>query len=72
MLGLAPDSRGLLPDCDVARLKEFGEALSEREGNNLALNMPRFPLKRAPLSTEIPTRSGLRRQVRIMQRSKST
>jgi alpha-L-fucosidase len=27
MIGLAPDNRGLLPDSDVARLKEFGEAL---------------------------------------------
>jgi alpha-L-fucosidase len=27
MIGLAPDNRGLLPDEDVNRLKEFGEAL---------------------------------------------
>jgi alpha-L-fucosidase len=27
MIGLAPDNRGLLPDADVNRLKEFGEAL---------------------------------------------
>ena len=37
MLGLAPDNRGLLPDSDVARLKEFGEALHTRYSNNLAL-----------------------------------
>lgn len=27
VLGLAPDERGLLPDSDVARLREFGEAV---------------------------------------------
>jgi alpha-L-fucosidase len=37
MLGLAPDRRGLLPDSDVARLEEFGKALRERYGHNLAL-----------------------------------
>jgi alpha-L-fucosidase len=38
MLGLAPDNRGLLPDNDVARLKEFGDALRRRAQNNLALH----------------------------------
>ena len=28
MIGLAPDDRGLLPDADVSRLKEFGEAVN--------------------------------------------
>ena len=37
MLGLAPDHRGLLPESDVARLEEFGEALRERYAHNLAL-----------------------------------
>jgi alpha-L-fucosidase len=37
MLGLAPDNRGLLPDSDVARLKEFGIAVHERYAHNLAL-----------------------------------
>ena len=37
MLGLAPDSRGLLPDSDVKRLAEFGAALRKRAENNLAL-----------------------------------
>ena len=37
MLGLAPDNRGLLPDSDVARLKEFGDALRERSAHNLSL-----------------------------------
>jgi alpha-L-fucosidase len=32
MLGLAPNRHGLLPDADVKRLKEFGEALQARYG----------------------------------------
>jgi alpha-L-fucosidase len=36
MLGLAPDNRGLLPDSDVARLKEFGEAVRAHYSHNLA------------------------------------
>jgi alpha-L-fucosidase len=35
VLGIAPDRRGLLPDADVQRLKEFGEALRRRYGINL-------------------------------------
>ena len=38
MLGLAPDNRGLLPDSDVKRLTEFGDALRSRTENNLALH----------------------------------
>jgi alpha-L-fucosidase len=37
MLGLAPDNRGLLPENDVARLKEFGEAVRKRYSHNFAL-----------------------------------
>lgn len=37
MLGVAPDNRGLLPDSDVARLREFGAALKARASHNLAL-----------------------------------
>jgi alpha-L-fucosidase len=38
MIGLAPDNRGLIPDADVKRLKEFGEALRSiyASENNLA------------------------------------
>lgn len=36
MLGLAPDNRGLLPDSDVERLKELGQAIRARNRNNLA------------------------------------
>ena len=35
VLGIAPDRRGLLPDADVERLKEFGSALRERYGASL-------------------------------------
>jgi alpha-L-fucosidase len=34
-LGIAPDRRGLIPDADVQRLKEFGEAVRSRYGTNL-------------------------------------
>ena len=35
MLGLAPDRRGLLPEADVKRLQEFGDAIAKRYLNNL-------------------------------------
>jgi len=35
VLGIAPDRRGLLPDADVERLKEFGETLRGRYSHNL-------------------------------------
>ncbi len=38
MLGVAPDSRGLLPDSDAARLKEFGTAIEHLQAGNLALH----------------------------------
>ncbi len=46
MLGVAPDDRGLLPDADAARLKEFGAALRQRSSNNLAM-------RHAPAPTEV-------------------
>jgi alpha-L-fucosidase len=46
MLGVAPDDRGLLPEGDAARLKEFGNALRARVEDNLSL-------KHAPTSAEI-------------------
>jgi alpha-L-fucosidase len=36
MLGLAPDNRGLMPEADVARLREFGDAIRSMYANNLA------------------------------------
>jgi alpha-L-fucosidase len=35
MLGIAPDTRGLLPDADVKRLEEFGAAIHSRFAANL-------------------------------------
>jgi len=35
MLGIAPDREGRVPDADVARLKEFGEAIQHRYSHNL-------------------------------------
>jgi alpha-L-fucosidase len=35
MLGIAPDRNGLVPDADVARLKEFGVAIQNLYGYNL-------------------------------------
>lgn len=56
MLGLAPDRRGLLPDSDVARLKEFGAALRERAAHNLALaHAPAAPEIAAALDGNLDT-----------------
>ena len=35
MLGIAPDRTGRVPQSDVARLKEFGEAIQKRYGHNV-------------------------------------
>jgi alpha-L-fucosidase len=35
MLGIAPDRRGLLPEADMKRLQEFGDAVRQRLGQNL-------------------------------------
>jgi alpha-L-fucosidase len=37
MIGVAPDSRGLLPDSDAARLRELGEAIRARYGHEHSL-----------------------------------
>lgn len=42
MLGLAPDDRGLLPDADVKRLQEFGDAIRQRYSANL---VPQFHIR---------------------------
>ena len=36
ILGLTPDNRGLMPDADVARLKEFGKEINKQFKNPLA------------------------------------
>ena len=46
MLGVAPDNRGLLPDSDVARLHEFGDAIHRLQSGNLAM-------AHQPVSTEV-------------------
>jgi alpha-L-fucosidase len=56
MLGIAPDNRGLIPDSDVNRLKEFGVALRQREANNLALHhRPTSPAIEAALDGDPDT-----------------
>ncbi len=45
VLGIAPDRRGLVPEADVQRLKEFGAAVASRYGNNLALRHIRTTLE---------------------------
>ena len=37
VLGIAPDRTGRLPDADVRRLKEFGDAVRQQYGENLSL-----------------------------------
>jgi alpha-L-fucosidase len=48
VLGIAPDRRGLLPDTDVQRLKEFGAAIQQHYGNNLAGKHLRATAAEAP------------------------
>ena len=56
MLGVAPDSRGLLPDSDVARLKEFGAAIHDLQTGNLALqHLPATPETDAALDGNVDT-----------------
>ena len=56
MLGLAPDTRGLLPDSDVARLKEFGAAIQRLQTGNLALHhLPTTPEAAAALDGNADT-----------------
>jgi len=56
MLGLAPDTRGLLPDSDVARLKEFGAAIQRLHTGNVALqHLPTTPEAAAALDDNADT-----------------
>jgi alpha-L-fucosidase len=56
MLGLAPDTRGLLPDSDVARLKEFGAAIQRLHTGNVALqHLPTTPEAAAALDGNADT-----------------
>ena len=51
MLGLAPNRHGLLPEADVNRLKEFGQALQARYGADK--NLLRQRLAAAPHDTNL-------------------
>jgi alpha-L-fucosidase len=57
MIGLAPDSRGLLPDSDVKRLAEFGETLSSIYAleNNLAARATNASAYHAALDSDPDT-----------------
>src|SRR5882724_10963753 len=57
MIGLAPDNRGLLPDSDVNRLKEFGEALGSMyaPAKNLAASATNTSAFRGALDSDPDT-----------------
>ena len=56
MLGVAPDNRGLLPDSDAARLREFGAAIRHLQTGNLALHhLPTTPELAAALDGDLDT-----------------
>ncbi|MBV9181466.1 MAG: alpha-L-fucosidase [Acidobacteria bacterium] len=54
MLGLAPDTRGVLPEEDVKRLKDFGVALARRE-NLIVKEHVRNPVTEAALDGDPDT-----------------
>ena len=54
ILGVTPDDRGLLPDVDVARLKEFGDEIQRRFGNPIAATQGEG--KRLQLKLPAPTK----------------
>jgi alpha-L-fucosidase len=57
MIGLAPDNRGLLPDADVRRLKEFGDAVASiyAAKKNLASRAANAALFRAAVDSDPDT-----------------
>jgi alpha-L-fucosidase len=57
MIGLAPDNRGLLPDADVVRLKEFGDAIRSiyAPANNLAAHATNASAFQAALDSDPDT-----------------
>jgi alpha-L-fucosidase len=57
MIGLAPDNRGLLPDSDVERLKEFGETLGSiyAPAKNLAAHATNISAFRGALDSDPDT-----------------
>lgn len=57
MIGLAPDNRGLLPDADVRRLKEFGDAVASiyAPEKNLAASAANASAFRGALDSDAAT-----------------
>jgi alpha-L-fucosidase len=57
MIGLAPDKRGVLPDADVKRLQEFGEAIRSTYAphKNLAARATNASLYQAALDGNVDT-----------------
>jgi alpha-L-fucosidase len=55
VLGVAPDRRGLLPESDVQRLKEFGVAIHQRYSNNLAAKYGRATQEQKPAFDDNPS-----------------
>jgi alpha-L-fucosidase len=57
MIGLAPDNRGLLPDADLRRLKEFGDAVASiyAAKKNLASRAANAALFRAAVDSDPDT-----------------
>jgi alpha-L-fucosidase len=57
MIGLAPDRRGLLPDVDVQRLKEFGDAINSiyAPEKNLAARASNAPTYRTVIDSDPDT-----------------
>jgi len=57
MIGLAPDTRGLLPDSDVRRLAEFGEALRSTYAaeKNLSAHATNASTYRAAVDSDLDT-----------------
>ncbi len=49
VLGLAPDNRGLMPDSDVARLKEFGDTIRRLYGSDEKAEIWQAPKPQAEL-----------------------
>ncbi len=57
MIGIAPDNRGLLPDADVTRLREFGEAVASIYGpeKNIATRASNASIYQAALDSDPDT-----------------
>lgn len=59
ILGLTPDNRGLLPEADVKRLKEFGDEIKRRFENPIALSSG----SKKVLQLDLPSATALKQFV---------